>query len=92
MLDLARAFDPQARAVRKQFEEQDELQQQAYAKIAKARFALEGTSDYPDATFTLRLSYGPIEGYEEFGKHVPAYTDLGGIVPTFGRAREQAAV
>lgn len=79
MLDLARAFDQQARAVRKQFEEQDELQQQAYAKIAKARFALEGASDYPDATFTLRLSYGPIEGYEELGKHVPAYTDLAGL-------------
>ena len=79
MLDLARAFDPDARAVRKQYEEQDELQQQAYAKISKARFALEGTSDYPDATFTLRLSYGPIEGYEEFGKHVPAYTDFTGL-------------
>ena len=65
--------------MRKQFEEQDELQQQAYAKISKARFALEGTSDYPDATFTLRLSYGPVEGYEEFGKHVPAYTDLAGL-------------
>ena len=79
MLDLARAFDPQARAVRKQWDELDETQQQAYAKIAKARFALEGASDYPDATFTLRLSYGPIEGYEEFGKHVPAYTDLAGL-------------
>ena len=79
MLDLARAFDPQARAVRKQWDELDETQQQAYAKIAKARFALEGTSDYPDATFTLRLSYGPIEGYEEFGKHVPAYTDFAGL-------------
>ncbi len=79
MLDLARAFDQQARQVRKEFEEQDELQQQAYAKIAKARFALEGASDYPDATFTLRLSYGPIEGYEELGLQVPAYTDLAGL-------------
>ena len=52
---------------------------QAYGKIADARFKLEGTSNYPDATFTLRLSYGPIEGYEEFGKHVPAYTDLAGL-------------
>ncbi len=79
MLDLARAIDPAARAVRKQWDELDETQQQAYAKIATARFALEGTSDYPDATFTLRLSYGPVEGYEEFGKHVPAYTDLAGL-------------
>ena len=79
MLDLARAFDPQARALRKDWDVLDETQQQAYAKIAKSRFALEGASDYPDATFTLRLSYGPIEGYEEFGLHVPAYTDLAGL-------------
>ncbi len=79
MLDLARAIDPEARAVRKQFEEQDERKKQAYGKIADARFKLEGTSNYPDATFTLRLSYGPIEGYEELGKHVPAYTDLAGL-------------
>ncbi len=79
MLDLARAIDPYARGVRKQFEEQDERKKQAYGKIASARFALEGTSNYPDATFTLRLSYGPVEGYEELGKHVPAYTDLAGL-------------
>ncbi len=85
MLDLARAIDPEARAVRKQFEEQDERKKQAYGKIADARFKLEGASNYPDATFTLRLSYGPIEGYEELGKHVPAYTDLAGL---YGRSAE----
>ena len=37
--------------------------QQAYAKLAKARFALEGTNVYPDATFTLRLAFGVVEGY-----------------------------
>ncbi len=85
MFDLARAIDPEARAARKQFEEQDERKKQAYGKIADARFKLEGTSNYPDATFTLRLSYGPIEEYEEFGKHVPAYTDLAGL---YGRSAE----
>ena len=85
MLDLARAIDPEARGVRKQFEELDERKKQAYGKIADARFKLEGTSNYPDATFTLRLSYGPTEGYEELGKHVPAYTDLAGL---YGRSAE----
>ncbi len=79
MIDLARALDPFARDVRKTFDEQGEIQQQAYAQISKARFALEGTSSYPDATFTLRLSYGTVEGYEENGQHVPAYTDFGGL-------------
>ena len=87
MLDLARAVDPYARAVRKQFEEQDERKKQAYGKIADARFKLEGTSNYPDATFTLRLSYGPVEGYQELGKHVPAYTDLAGL---YQRSAEHA--
>ena len=79
LLDLARGVDPIARAARKEFEEQDEIQQQAYAAISKARFALEGASDYPDATFTLRLAYGTNEGYEEGGQQVPAFTDFAGL-------------
>ncbi len=79
MLDLARAIDPLARALRKQYEEQDEIQQQAYAQISNARFALEGTNTYPDATFTLRLSYGTVEGYREGGQQVPAFTQIGGL-------------
>ena len=79
MLDLARAIDPAARAVRKQYEEEDERRKQAYAQIASARFALEGTSNAPDATFTLRLSYGTVEGYQENGREVPAYTDFAGL-------------
>nr|MBA3763561.1 S46 family peptidase [Chthoniobacterales bacterium] len=47
--------------------------------IAKARFAIEGTSNYPDATFTLRLSYGPLRGYEENGKQLPALTTFAGL-------------
>src|SRR5207248_2701692 len=65
ILDLARMIDVPAREARKVRETQEEIKQQAYAQIAKARFALEGTSDYPDATFTLRLSYGRVRGYEE---------------------------
>ena len=79
MLELARVIDLTARSLRKQFEEQDEVQQQAYGQIAKARFALEGASSYPDATFTLRLSYGTVEGYQEQGKQVPAFTQIDGL-------------
>ncbi|MFN9973692.1 MAG: S46 family peptidase, partial [Phycisphaerae bacterium] len=51
---------------------------QAYAKIAEARFAVLGTSTYPDATFTLRLAFGPVVGYEQNGQQVPAWTTMGG--------------
>src|SRR4029077_12922189 len=64
MLDLARLIDRPAREARKIHETQEEVKRQAYAGIAKARFAIEGTSNYPDATFTLRLSYGTVRGYE----------------------------
>jgi hypothetical protein len=52
MIDLARVIDSTARQAKKVFETQEEIKQQAYAEIAKARFAIEETSNYPDATFT----------------------------------------
>jgi hypothetical protein len=79
MIELARVVDGPAREARKTFEAQDEAKQQAYSEIAKARFAVEGTGTYPDATFTLRLSYGSLKGYEEDGKQIPALTNFAGL-------------
>jgi hypothetical protein len=79
MLDVARLIDGPARQVRKLHDAQEEIKKQAYADIAKARFAIEGTSNYPDATFTLRLSYGTVRGYEEDGKQIPALTNFAGL-------------
>jgi hypothetical protein len=79
MIELARSVDQPARQARKVFTEQDEMKQQAYAEIAKARFAAEGTNSYPDATFTLRLSYGTVRGYEEGGKQIPPLTNIAGL-------------
>jgi hypothetical protein len=79
MIELARIVDAPARAARKVFETQEETKQQAYGEIAKARFAIEGTSNYPDATFTLRLSYGVVRGYEQDGKQIPALTNFAGL-------------
>ena len=85
MIELARLIDTEARDLRKTMETQDEIRQQAHAAISKAQFALEGSSSYPDATFTLRLSYGTVKGYEEHGKSVPANTTFAGL---YGRAKE----
>ena len=86
MIDLARLIDGEARALRKTMETQGEVKQQAHAKIARARFAVEGTGNYPDATFTLRLAYGTVKGYEEGGKRIPAHTTFAGL---YERAAEQ---
>ena len=90
MIELARIVDGPAREARKVFEAQDEIKQQAYAEIAKARFAQEGTSSYPDATFTLRLSYGTVRGYEEGGKNIPALTNVAGLYQRGAEHNNQA--
>jgi hypothetical protein len=79
LIHLALGLDAHSRAVRKQFEDEVEgVERDAYAKIAAAEFAIKGTNTYPDATFTLRLSFGPIKGYEEAGNPVAPFTTLGG--------------
>ena len=79
MIQLALLVDGPARKVRRTLEEQvDEPLRQAYAKIAKARFAVSGTEVYPDATFTLRLAFGVVKGYDELGQPQPPWTTLGG--------------
>jgi urease gamma subunit len=86
MIELARSIDAEARDFRKQFENQvEEPKRQAAAAIAKARFAMDGTNTYPDATFTLRLSFGPVKGFMENGKPVPPYTTIEGL---YARAKE----
>ena len=79
MIELAKLIDPPARRIRQTFEQQvDEPQRQAYGKIANARFAVYGSSVYPDATFTLRLAFGEAKGYVEAGQEIPWATKLGG--------------
>ncbi len=80
MIVLARSIDMEARDVRKRYEESVISGERTnYSKIARAMFDNEGDKVYPDATFTLRLSYGAVKGYMENGKKVPAFTTLGGL-------------
>jgi hypothetical protein len=74
-----RALDPAARAARKQFEDEvDSVARRDGTIVAKARFAQSGFAQSPDATFTLRLSYGAVKGYQENGKAIPFATNIGG--------------
>lgn len=80
MIVVARMIDAKAREVRKRYEsEVTGVERANYAKIARALFETEGTKLYPDATFTLRLSYGAVEGYMENGQKVAPFTTLGGL-------------
>ena len=77
MIQLARAIDAEARALRKVFETQvDGPVQRGQQAIAEARFKVFGESLYPDATFTLRVSYGAVEGWSEAGEPVDPFTRL----------------
>ncbi|MDQ3817074.1 MAG: S46 family peptidase [Acidobacteriota bacterium] len=80
MIQLARSIDKEAREVRRRYEnEVTGVERTNYAKIARALFETEGDKLYPDATFTLRLSYGAVKGYDEKGHHVEPFTTLGGL-------------
>jgi hypothetical protein len=77
MIRLAKSIDERGRAIRKKYEDEIEAPARVAAeKVAKARFAALGTSVYPDATFTLRLSYGSVQGWNENGTPVEPFTRL----------------
>ena len=77
MLELARSLDAESRSIRRQFEDEVEAPITAASeRIAAVRFAAFGTHVYPDATFTLRLSYGKVQGWTENGRLVDPVTHL----------------
>lgn len=84
MIELARAVDPDARAIRIRYEQEvDGVVTSQSARLARARFAFTGTSTYPDATFSPRLSFGAIKGWTEpkgegGTRTVPAFTYFAG--------------
>ena len=81
MLEFVRAIDPEARRLRKRYEDEVEsVLLTSASRIGKIRFAKFGANEYPDATFTLRLSYGAVRGYESAdGKRIPWATNFDGL-------------
>ncbi|HUQ50850.1 MAG TPA: S46 family peptidase, partial [Gammaproteobacteria bacterium] len=76
-IELVRSLDAEARELRKWHEDEIEAQvEAAHEDIARATFALLGTSVYPDATFTLRLNFGTVQGWVENGMPVEPFTHL----------------
>jgi hypothetical protein len=80
LIVLIRSIDPEARGVRKIYDDEVEaVERQEGAKIATARFAEAGFKEPPDATFTLRLAYGVVRGYSENGRPIPYFTTYAGV-------------
>lgn len=86
MIQFALLADAFSRELRLKFEtEVREVERVAYGEIAKARFAIFGDSVYPDATFSPRLTFGTVRGWNDNGVDIPEFTDIGG---TFAREAE----
>jgi hypothetical protein len=81
MIVFVRAWDGDARAVRERYvTEVEGPMARAHERIARARFRAFGLAQYPDATFSPRVSYGQVEGWSEAsGRVVPAFTRAGGL-------------
>jgi hypothetical protein len=80
MIVLQRKLDPLRREMIKwQQDNVQSVEQEAGEKLGKARFAVYGKSTYPDATFTLRLSYGQVKGYPMNGTEAPYKTTFYGL-------------
>ena len=80
MIVLARQLDPMRRELIKWLEDNVEsVEQRAGEQLGKARFAAYGKTTYPDATFTLRLSYGQMQGYPMNGTKAPYKTTFYGL-------------
>jgi len=79
MLEFVRSFDAEARAARKRIEDEvDGPVKKNGELVAKAYFAVYGQNTYPDATFTLRLSYGQVKGWKEGDREIAPLTTIGG--------------
>ena len=86
LIVVMRLIDSESRRVRKQYEVQvDSVERASGAKIAQILFAQQGYNMPPDATSTLRLSYGTVKGYVEDGRgiakkgeKIPYFTTIGG--------------
>jgi hypothetical protein len=80
MIMLLRAIDPDLLAVRKDYDDNyDAPMAKYYQQLAELQFKVYGTSTAPDATSTLRISYGAVAGYQKNGKPVEPTTMIGGV-------------
>jgi hypothetical protein len=80
MIKLAMKINPYLEKQEKEYRDNFEsILDEAQEKIAEARFLIYGHNKYPDANFTLRLTYGQVKGYPMNGTIAPPFTTLYGL-------------
>lgn len=81
MIVFVRSWDAEARAVRERYvQEVEGPVARAQERIARARFRAFGEAQYPDATFSPRISYGRVVGWSEpSGRVVGPFTYTDGL-------------
>ena len=80
LIVLARTVEPIVRETTKTYEgDVESIESSAGERLGRARFAGYGKSAYPDATFTLRLSFGTVRGYPMNGTQAPPFTTYYGL-------------
>ena len=81
LIQFARKIDKAALQIRQRYDQEVKAVIERNASlISQAKFALDGTDNYPDASFSLRLSYGQVKGWPERGQAVYPYTTLSGLM------------
>ncbi len=89
LIRFAHALDPHARAVRKRWEDEvDSVSVSAWARIAQIERALSAGEQYPDASSSLRVTFGKVAGYSEAGQPVAPFAPLSGL---YLRAEQRGA-
>ncbi len=92
MIVFMREMDSDARRYRKLYDDEvDAVEKSEGAKIARLKFEQGGLNVPPDATFTLRLSYGVVKGYQENGKNIPPFTTMAGAFDYSAKTKERPA-
>ena len=91
LIALVKLIDAEARSLRMRYEnEMEAVERSSYSTIAAARFRTLGESVYPDATFTLRLSYGSVKGFPGEGAMLAPFTKMGGMFTRFEERKGEA--
>ncbi len=86
LIVLARALDAEGRALRKRHDEEVEgVEERALGAIARAQVEIDGPGTPPDATGTLRISFGRVAGYKEGERGIPPMTVYVGM---FGKSQK----
>ena len=91
MILFARALDQESRALRHRYEDEVEsVVKRNLGLLGRAQFEAGAAAHYPDATFTLRLSFGKVAGYQQGGKSIAAMTTLDGLYQRARQAKNQS--